>query len=236
MISGRDRADAIGIIELELMKLVRHLETFGRRSSLYVHVDRAGYLAMRMLESLGPVSTNGLARALRLDASTVTRQVTALERAGYVARRGDPADRRASIIDLTVAGRQSMHEVERQRRRHIEALFSDWAQADQVGLGLALTRLNASLADSAPEPGSRQEPARALEPVGALDPVSTPELVGTPDPVSTPELVSTPDPVSTPELVGTPDPVSTPDPVGTPEPAGALEPVSTPEPSPAKGG
>jgi DNA-binding MarR family transcriptional regulator len=76
--------DAIGIIELELMKLVRHLDTFGRRSSLYVRVDRAGYLAMRMLDSLGPVPVNALAQSLSLDSSTVTRQVTALAAQGLV--------------------------------------------------------------------------------------------------------------------------------------------------------
>ena len=35
------RHDFVGDIELELLKLVRHLETFGRRCSLYVRVDRA---------------------------------------------------------------------------------------------------------------------------------------------------------------------------------------------------
>jgi DNA-binding MarR family transcriptional regulator len=144
-------ADAIGIIELELMRLVRHLETFGRRGSLYVRVDRAGYLAMRMLEGVGPVSTNALARALQLDASTVTRQVAALQCQGFVQRRANPADGRSSTIALTQAGRQSMRAVERERRRQIEALVSDWDDAEQIDLGLALTRLNASLAESVTE-------------------------------------------------------------------------------------
>jgi len=139
---------AIGVIELELMKLVRHLETFGRRSSLYVHVDRAGYLAMRMLESLGPVSTSVLAQALHLDASTVTRQVMALERGGLVERRADPADGRSSAIVLTPEGRQSMCAVEQERRRHIQALVSDWDDTEQAEFGLALARLNASLVES----------------------------------------------------------------------------------------
>jgi DNA-binding MarR family transcriptional regulator len=148
MDDGPRSVDAIGIIELELMRLVRHLETFGRRSSLYVRVDRAGYLAMRMLEGLGPVSVNALAQALRLDASTVTRQVTALECQGFVERRANPADGRSSSIVLTADGRQTMHAVERERRRHIAALVSDWDDADQSDLGLALTRLNASLVES----------------------------------------------------------------------------------------
>jgi DNA-binding MarR family transcriptional regulator len=158
-------ADPIGIIELELMKLVRHLETFGRRSSLYVRVDRAGYLAMRMLEGAGPVSTNALARALHLDASTVTRQIAALQCQGFVDRRANPADGRSSTIALTSAGRQAMRAVEQERRRHIETLVADWDDVGQVDLGLILTRLNASLALSVTElddPRSRQHaPVRA---------------------------------------------------------------------------
>ncbi len=106
------KLDSIGVIELELLKLVRHLETFGRRSSLYLEVDRAGYLALRMLEAMGPVSTKALAAALNLDASTVTRQISALERAAFVERRPDPLDGRSSTIILTEEGRHTMSGVE----------------------------------------------------------------------------------------------------------------------------
>jgi DNA-binding MarR family transcriptional regulator len=150
-------ADPIGTIELELIKLVRHLETFGRRSSLYVRVERAGYLAMRVLDDLGPVSTNVLAQALHLDASTVTRQVTALEHAGLVARRPDPSDGRSSTIALTAEGRRSMDEVEQERRRCIETLVEDWGDAAQSELATALTRLNSSLVDSVADPARRAQ-------------------------------------------------------------------------------
>jgi DNA-binding MarR family transcriptional regulator len=144
---GTESPDAIAVIELELMKLVRHLETLGRRSSLYERVDRAGYLAMRMLDGLGPVSTNTLARALRLDASTVTRQLTVLEGQGFVQRCANPADGRSSTIVLTPEGRQCMCDVQRERWQHIGELVSDWPEREQCDLGTALTRLNVSLAD-----------------------------------------------------------------------------------------
>ena len=86
----------MGTIELELLRLVRHLETFGRRGSLYARVDRAGYLAMRVLDDLGPASTNALAHALHLDGSTVTRQVTALARATSTAAPTRPTGARRS--------------------------------------------------------------------------------------------------------------------------------------------
>jgi DNA-binding MarR family transcriptional regulator len=158
--SGADRrpaGDPLGVIELELMRLVRHLETFGRRSSLYQRVDRAGYLALRMLDVLGPVSTNALAQALHLDASTVTRQITALEGQGFVERRANPADGRSSTIVVTRPGLASMRAVEQQRRLHIEALVSSWNEAEQAGLGRALTKLNASLAESVSETADQRQ-------------------------------------------------------------------------------
>jgi len=148
-------ADAIGAIELELIKLVRNLETFARRGSLYVRVDRAGYLAMRVLDGLGPASTNALAQALRLDASTVTRQIAALERGELVERRPDPADGRSSSIALTPEGRRCMREVEQERRRSIEALVRDWDDAEQAGLAATLARLNASLTQNVARPARR---------------------------------------------------------------------------------
>lgn len=140
-------SDPISTIETELLSLVRHLETLGRRNSLYVKVDRAGYLALRTLRRLGPQRTNALAGALQLDASTVTRQVNALVAGGLVERRPDPADGRSSILALTSAGRATMGEVERERRVVLEEMFGDWDEVDRRELGRALTRLNGALVD-----------------------------------------------------------------------------------------
>jgi DNA-binding MarR family transcriptional regulator len=142
---SREADDTIGVIELELLKLVRHLETFGRRSSLYHHIDRAGYLALRTIEDLGPLSTKALATALNLDASTVTRQIAALEAGGFVDRRPDPNDRRSSTILLTAEGRRMMDGVEQERRQGIEALVDTWDDREKAVLGRVLTKLNASL-------------------------------------------------------------------------------------------
>jgi DNA-binding MarR family transcriptional regulator len=161
--------DAIGIIELELLKLVRHLETFGRRSSLYVAVDRAGYLAMRMLDSLGPVSANCLAQALRLDASTVTRQISALVSEGLAERQANPADGRSTTIVLTDEGRAVMREVERKRRLLIEELVRGWDEPGQAALGTSLAHLNDSLLRTVTERPAGERPAadQAREPGAA---------------------------------------------------------------------
>jgi DNA-binding MarR family transcriptional regulator len=148
LLSVATTGDVIGTIELELLRLVRHLETFGRRSSVYAEVDRAGYLALRTLEDIGPASTNALARALHLDASTMTRQLRTLELGGFVERHPDPADGRSTTIMLTSQGRRTMRGVEVMRRRSMEALVGAWSEQDKVSLGHALTMLNSSLIES----------------------------------------------------------------------------------------
>jgi DNA-binding MarR family transcriptional regulator len=82
-----------------------------------------------------------------LDASTVTRQVTALVAGGFVARRPDPADGRSSMLVLTADGRRIMRVVERDRRVVLHELFNDWAEGERRDLGRVLTKLNASLGD-----------------------------------------------------------------------------------------
>ena len=149
--SAPEDIDTMGVIEIELVKLVRHLETFGRRSSLYQQVDRAGYLALRTLEALGPVSTKALAQSLHLDASTVTRQITTLERAGLVERRPDPADRRSMTLVIRPEGRRAMRTLERERRRRMESLLRDWDDTGRADLGRLLAKLNVSLVDNVPE-------------------------------------------------------------------------------------
>jgi DNA-binding MarR family transcriptional regulator len=143
-----DDADNLGTVELELIKLVRHLETFGRKSSLYVRIDRAGYLALRTLDALGPSCVNALAQALHLDASTVTRQVAALETGGFVRRHTDPADRRSSLIELSAEGRRIMRKVEQGRREAIEKMLDGWNEGELGDLAIALSRLNLSLFQS----------------------------------------------------------------------------------------
>lgn len=145
------RTDDVGVVELELLKLVRHLETFGRKSSLYQEVDRAGYLALRTLDRLGPSCINGLAQELHLDSSTVTRQVGTLESAGFVTRQVDPNDGRSWLIDLTPGGRKAMRTVERGRRQAIDSMLVDWQLKDVSDLSRTISKLNVALFESVTE-------------------------------------------------------------------------------------
>ncbi|MFJ2746371.1 MarR family winged helix-turn-helix transcriptional regulator [Streptomyces sp. NPDC087440] len=61
------------------------------------------FVMMHLWEA-GPVRQSELIKAVGLDPSTVTKSLQRLEQAGYVRRRPDPADRRASLVEATEEG------------------------------------------------------------------------------------------------------------------------------------
>lgn len=164
MARSQPAADPIGVIEIELMKLIREVEdTLGGRSSLYDQVDRAGYLALRTLDQLGPATSRALADALHLDSSTIARQVGTLTRSGLLQRRPDPADGRSAILTLTDQGREVMRRVERNRRHRIQEITQSWNDTDLGHLSRSLTLLNDSFCASATPNGrvtEAPEPSR----------------------------------------------------------------------------
>ena len=96
----------------------------------------------------GPSCVNGLAQELHLDSSTVTRQVGALESAGFVTRQVDPNDGRSWLIDLTPHGRKTMRTVERGRREAIDSMLGQWPSEEVDDLARGISRLNLALFDS----------------------------------------------------------------------------------------
>jgi DNA-binding MarR family transcriptional regulator len=137
--------DALDLIETELAVLTRALERLQRRSEIHKDLDRASYLIARTLETTGPASINGLASALGLDATTVTRQVATMHASRLVVRRADPGDGRVSLIRLSEKGHRTMRAVQLVRRQRIEALLSDWAEKDRLELGRLLGKFNHEL-------------------------------------------------------------------------------------------
>jgi DNA-binding MarR family transcriptional regulator len=141
---------SVDAIETELARLTRTLEGLGRRSRVYEHLDRAGYLLARSLNAYGAATISSLAARLDLDATTVTRQVAAMEAAGYVRRSADPNDGRVSRIELSASGRKRMEEVRAARTERIGAHLGDWNEQDRDRFAELLGRFNAAIGPDTP--------------------------------------------------------------------------------------
>jgi DNA-binding MarR family transcriptional regulator len=79
-----------------------------RRTGLYPGQE----LVMMHLWELGPQRQADLVRLMDSDAATMTRTVRRLEQAGFVRRRPDPTDKRASLIEPTAASHALRRQVE----------------------------------------------------------------------------------------------------------------------------
>ena len=118
----------------------RFLQTAG------VRLDRAGAALLYKLYITGDsLRVTTLADLLGVDAPTVTRKVQQLEHEGYVARRPDPDDRRATRIALSPAGRRTLERVLDARRTWIASLFEDWDRTELMAFASALGRFSTTL-------------------------------------------------------------------------------------------
>lgn len=86
-----------------------------------------------------------LAARVELDSSTVSRQIKALQEAGLVERTTDPADGRASLVQLSEQGRVIMRAAFQRRFQRIEAVLEPWSNRDRDDLQRLLIRLAADL-------------------------------------------------------------------------------------------
>jgi DNA-binding MarR family transcriptional regulator len=103
------------------------------------------------LEQSGPQRCSALAAVAGVDVSVASRQVSALERAGYVERQPDPLDGRASLISLSRAGAAALAHTREVRGQWAAAALDDWTEAE----GRQLTALLEKLADGLDRAGRR---------------------------------------------------------------------------------
>ncbi|MFJ6196197.1 MarR family winged helix-turn-helix transcriptional regulator [Micromonospora sp. NPDC092111] len=137
----------LGRIETEVALLMRLGEATRRATGSAEHrvLDRAAYVILRHLDATGPQNVSTLAARLNLDGSTVTRQVSALQRDGLIARAPDPTDGRGTVISPTPTGLHRMAAVQAARTRLYGDILADWTTDDRDALATLLGRLNQAL-------------------------------------------------------------------------------------------
>ncbi len=133
-------------IEQQMTVLLRRVQRIHLSTSDgEVNLERSAYGIMAKLADEGPQRLGALAAAFGLDPSTITRQVQALEELGLAERRNDPTDRRASILDLSAAGRTALEQTRTHRRARLQRALADWPEADLKDFARLLTGFNVSL-------------------------------------------------------------------------------------------
>jgi DNA-binding MarR family transcriptional regulator len=133
-------------IEQQMTVLLRRVQRIHLSTSTGdVNLERSAYGIMAKLADEGPQRLGALATAFGLDPSTITRQVQALEEVGMASRTTDRADRRASILDLTDLGRETLEKTRARRRARLQEALADWTERDLEEFARLLRSFNLSL-------------------------------------------------------------------------------------------
>lgn len=133
-------------IEQELTLLVRRAEKVHLRGGPTEQVvERAAYGILAWLHDTSPLRSSELAAHFHVDASTISRQVAALEQAGLVTREPDADDRRALQLRLTERGLKVLSTTRAERRGVVRGLLRSWSPEDLARFASLLAAFNAGL-------------------------------------------------------------------------------------------
>jgi DNA-binding MarR family transcriptional regulator len=107
-------------------------------------VSLAQFRMLSVLADLGPARSARVARALGLEASTITRLADRLEASGHVRRGREAGHRSVVTLELTPAGQRLVSQVEGWRQRELARVVTQLPPASQARLTAALSQLVAA--------------------------------------------------------------------------------------------
>lgn len=135
---------AIAAVEEQFTILFNRVSAGMRERSAQVHPDLqpVGYRLLSALVRTGPVRASALAELLSTDKSVVSRQLRILDQLGFVERRTDPADGRASVLVATPAAIQRVNDVRAADQAQLYRSLRQWGTEDVARLAELMARLN----------------------------------------------------------------------------------------------
>ncbi|WP_027092256.1 MarR family winged helix-turn-helix transcriptional regulator [Cohnella thermotolerans] len=134
----------LDLIDTELALLVRRATSLSNDKS-FANLDRSAYLLLNHMIASGPTGVRALADEFRLDISTVSRQIAALEQKGYVLRSPNPDDGRAYFFEVTESGRAEHAEYKKMRQARITEKMQGWSDEERRTFGDLLRKFNRTL-------------------------------------------------------------------------------------------
>lgn len=132
-----DFTDALGRV-VRFAILPRFTERVAAEAG--THLDRSAFVLLAHLTEQ-QCRVGELAEQLRLDGSTVSRQVHALEQSDLVRRESDPADRRGAVVAITPHGSATIRQHRQARRKIFAELLSDVPPTEVAAATALLERL-----------------------------------------------------------------------------------------------
>lgn len=133
--AAKTAADTSGVhLWLVLWKAFRAMEAQAGRSIAGLGLCQSDFGVMEALLHKGPLPVKALGEKVLLTSGSMTAAIDRLERRGWVARGGDPQDRRSRIVRLTPEGRKTVQALFRTHKRDMEQAASRLSRSERLEL------------------------------------------------------------------------------------------------------
>jgi DNA-binding MarR family transcriptional regulator len=133
-------SDLASRLRLDIARMARRL-----RQEAGAELSPSQTSALATIERHGPLTPSELAVRERVQRPTVTRVLARLEEAGLIGRAGDPADRRSSLVTISVAGAELLQVVRTRKDAYLARRLEALDEADRAALDRAAAVLERML-------------------------------------------------------------------------------------------
>ena len=150
------RADRRRFVDADLLEISGFCQTIAdatgfplARDHLLRQVSKdlpaSGFLLLRFLNEISPVTVSQLARIVGLHPSTVSLQLRPLTAQRLVVRRVDGLDRRMVHLSISAAGRRLCERVQTEGAGDWSVILGDWSARDRRQLAELMSRAGAEM-------------------------------------------------------------------------------------------
>ncbi|HUD76347.1 MAG TPA: MarR family transcriptional regulator [Streptosporangiaceae bacterium] len=140
-LAGGPGSDGDETLSEAFMSVARQLRGTSQETLAPWEITPAQLRALRVLSHHGTQRMSELSEHLRIAARSATEVVEALESRGLVERRPDPADRRATLAELTPDGESVLSAIRAARGTEAERVFNRLSATDKAHLARILAKL-----------------------------------------------------------------------------------------------
>jgi len=123
------RIRALGAVLNALVSQSRAL-TAQAAATFHTDLQPAAFHIALWLNAFGPAKPSAVAQAVGMDRSAASRLTRELVRLGLVATSTDPADRRSTVLSLTVDGRRRMEAAMQAKGATFRQRVASWSDKD----------------------------------------------------------------------------------------------------------
>ena len=149
--TDRQRGAAIETVQRALIDVSRRVAVPQRHAQVVeragVEIDLVASIVLSRLTDRGPMRLSDLAAEMLVAQSTAGRHAAQLDAAGWCARRRDPEDGRAVVVEVTEAGHAVVERLRAASRSILSDALTTWDDDAVLALGDGLESLLRALND-----------------------------------------------------------------------------------------